>query len=314
MPDSPAPSTTTTTDRDTRRPFVLVTGLSGAGRGTALAALEDMGYVAVDNVPLPLLGDLMRSTAGSLGEMAAPLAFGVDTRTYGFDPHDLVRRVRGLRQRADIAARLLFLDCDSEALQRRYTESRRPHPLAPDRPVKDGIGEERKQIGWLRDSADVVIDTSALSPHEFKQLLGGHFALGRSLGTRLSVMSFSYRRGLPREADLVFDVRFLKNPHYEPTLKPLTGRNPAVAAFVASDPGYEPFVDSLKALIGPLLPRFDAEGKSYLTIAVGCTGGRHRSVAVAEVLAGWLRSAGRSVTLSHRDAESAGEAGAGGAG
>jgi UPF0042 nucleotide-binding protein len=127
-------------------------------------------------------------------------------------------------------------------------------------------------------------------------------------------MSFSYRRGLPREADLVFDVRFLKNPHYEPALKPLTGRNRAVAAFVASDPGYRPFIESLKGLVGPLLPRFDAEGKSYLTIAVGCTGGRHRSVAVAEELAGWLRGAGRSVTLSHRDAEAAGEAGSGGAG
>ena len=130
MPDSPATSTTTT-ERDTRRPFVLVTGLSGAGRGTALAALEDMGYVAVDNVPLPLLGDLMRSTAGSPGELAVPLAFGVDTRTYGFDPHDLVRRIRELRLRADITARLLFLDCDSETLLRRYTESRRPHPWRP---------------------------------------------------------------------------------------------------------------------------------------------------------------------------------------
>ncbi|MGZ3342682.1 MAG: RapZ C-terminal domain-containing protein, partial [Reyranella sp.] len=147
---------------------------------------------------------------------------------------------------------------------------------------------------------------------EFKQLLAGHFALGRRHGTRLSVMSFSYRRGLPREADLVFDVRFLKNPHYEPTLKPLTGRSPAVAAYVASDPGYRPFLDGLKGLVGPLLPRFDAEGKSYLTIAIGCTGGRHRSVAVAEELADWLRGAGRSVTLSHRDAEAAG--GAGGAG
>lgn len=311
MPDSPAISTTTL-HRGTRRPFVLVTGLSGAGRGTALAALEDMGYVAVDNVPLPLLGDLMRSTAGSPDELAAPLAFGVDTRTYGFAPHELVRRVQELRSRSDIAARLLFLDCDSETLRRRYTESRRPHPLAPDRPVVDGIGEERKQLVWVRDSADVVIDTSALSPHEFKQILIGHFALGRQPGTRLSVMSFSYRRGLPREADLVFDVRFLKNPHYEPTLKPLTGRDPSVAAFVASDPGYRPFVDSLKALVGPLLPRFDAEGKSYLTIAIGCTGGRHRSVAVAEELAGWLRGTGRSVTLSHRDTEAAG--GAGGAG
>jgi UPF0042 nucleotide-binding protein len=311
MPDSPATSTITT-EHDTRRPFVLVTGLSGAGRGTALAALEDMGYVAVDNVPLPLLGDLMRSTAGSPGELAVPLAFGVDTRTYGFDPHDLVRRIRELRLRADITVRLLFLDCDSETLLRRYTESRRPHPLAPDRPVKDGIGEERKQLGWVRDSADLVIDTSALSPHAFKQLLVGHFALGRSLDTRIAVMSFSYRRGLPREADLVFDVRFLKNPHYDPALKPLTGRNPAVAGFVASDPGYQPFIGSLKGLIGPLLPRFDAEGKSYLTIAIGCTGGRHRSVAVAEELAEWLRGAGRSVTLSHRDADAAGEAGGAG--
>jgi RNase adapter protein RapZ len=240
------------------------------------------------------------------------LAFGVDTRTYGFDPHDLVRRLRELRLRADITARLLFLDCDSETLLRRYTESRRPHPLAPDRPVKDGISEERKHLGWVRDSADVVIDTSALSPHAFKQLLAGHFALDRSLGTRIAVMSFSYRRGLPREADLVFDVRFLKNPHYDPVLKPLTGRNPTVAGFVASDPGYQPFIGSLKGLIGPLLPRFDAEGKSYLTIAIGCTGGRHRSVAVAEELAEWLRGAGRSVTLSHRDADAAGEAGGAG--
>ena len=315
MPDSPASATpigAPSAIHDTRRPFVVVTGLSGAGRITALHALDDMGYVAVDNIPLPLLGDLMRSTAGNPGEMAAPLAFGVDTRTYGFDPHELVRQVRRLRERSDIRARLLFLECETETLQRRYTESRRPHPLAPDRPVTDGIVEERRQIGWMRDSADVVIDTSALSPHEFKQLLVGHFALVRSPGTRLSVMSFSYRRGLPREADLVFDVRFLKNPHYEPTLKPLTGRTPAVAAYVASDPGYRPFLDGLKGLVGPLLPRFDAEGKSYLTIAIGCTGGRHRSVAVAEELADWLRGAGRSVTLSHRDAEAAG--GAGGAG
>src|SRR6478672_959095 len=219
MPDS-SPSPALTTQRIARRPFVLVTGLSGAGRATALNALEDLSYVAVDNVPLPLLGDLMRSTAGSLREMAAPLAFGVDTRTYGFDSKNLVRRLQQLRQRPDLAARLLYLDCDTETLQRRYTESRRPHPMAPDRPVVDGIIEERKQIGWVRDSADVVIDTSALSPHHFKQILAGHFALGRSVGARVAVMSFSYRRGLPREADLVFDVRFLKNPHYVPELKP----------------------------------------------------------------------------------------------
>src|SRR5262249_7468944 len=166
-----------------------------------------------------------------------------------------------------------FLDCDSDVLQRRYTESRRPHPLAPDRPLLDAIAEERRQVRWVRDSADLVIDTSTLSPHQFKQILMGHFALGRSVGTRLSVMSFSYRRGLPREADLVFDVRFLKTPHYVAELKPLTGRDPPVAAYVAGDPGYAAFMNGLKALIAPLLPRFDTEGKSYLTIAIGCTGG-----------------------------------------
>jgi UPF0042 nucleotide-binding protein len=285
---------------------VIVTGMSGAGRATALRALEDFGYVAVDNVPLPLLGDLMRSTTGSPGELAAPIAFGIDTRTYGFDAHDLARRMQELRLRADLAPRLLYLDCDTEALQRRYTESRRPHPLAPDRPVADGIADERRMIGRLRDSADLVIDTSTLAPHQFKQVLLGHFALGAEAGMRIAVMSFSYRRGVPREADLVFDVRFLKNPHYVPELKPLTGLDEAVAAFIETDPDYRPFIDRLQDLIGPLLPRFDAEGKSYLTIAIGCTGGRHRSVAVAKRLADWLRKAGRSVSLSHRDTDARG--------
>jgi UPF0042 nucleotide-binding protein len=305
MPDSPTslPSSSATT---ARRPFVIITGMSGAGRSTALRALEDFGYVAVDNVPLPLLGDLMRSTAGSPGEMAAPLAFGVDTRTHGFNAHDLVRRLQELRLRADLAPKLLYLDCDTETLQRRYTESRRPHPLAPDRPVIDGIADERSMIGRLRDSADLVVDTSMLSPHQFKQLLLGHFALGAAAGMRISVMSFSFSRGVPRESDLVFDVRFLKNPHYVPELKPLTGLDAEVAAFIETDPDYRPFIDRLEGLIGPLLPRFDAEGKSYLTIAIGCTGGRHRSVAVAKRLADWLRKAGRSVSLSHRDTDARG--------
>jgi UPF0042 nucleotide-binding protein len=307
MPDSPTPSTSRAPD-ETRRPFVVVTGLSGAGRGTALNVLDDLGYVAVDNVPLALLDDLMRSTGGDSGASAPPLALGIDTRTLGFDARELATRIRELRNRPGLAARLLFLEADTETLRRRYTETRRPHPLAPDRPVADGIAEERRQIGWMGDVADLTIDTTSLSPHRLKQILTGHFGLGRSVGTRISVMSFSFRRGLPREADLVFDARFLKNPHYDPALKPLTGRDPAVAAFIATDPDYRPFVDRLKALIGPLLPRFDAEGKSYLTIAVGCTGGKHRSVALAEELADWLRTAGRSVTLSHRDVGAAGEA------
>ena len=306
MPDSPTPLSSSSAAA-ARRPFVIVTGMSGGGRLTALRALEDFGYVAVDNVPLPLLGDLMRSTAGSPGEMAAPIAFGIDTRTYGFDAHDLARRMQELRLRADLAPRLLYLDCDTETLQRRYTESRRPHPMAPDRPVADGIADERRMIGQLRDSADLVIDTSTLAPHQFKQVLLGHFALDAAAGMRIAVMSFSYRRGVPREADLVFDVRFLKNPHYVPELRPLTGLDAEVAAFIETDPDYRPFIDRLEDLIGPLLPRFDAEGKSYLTIAIGCTGGRHRSVAVAKRLADWLRNAGRSVSLSHRDTDARGE-------
>jgi len=311
MPESPIPSASDTT-RDTRRPFVVVTGLSGAGRATALNVLDDLGYVAVDNVPLPLLDDLMRSTGGEAGAGAQPLALGIDTRTFGFDARELATRIRDLRNRPDLAARLLFLEADTETLQRRYTETRRPHPLAPDRPVVDGISEERRQIGWMADVADLTVDTTSLSPHHLKQILTGHFGLGRSVGTRISVMSFSFRRGLPREADLVFDARFLKNPHYDAALKPLTGRDPAVAAFIATDPDYRPFVNNLQGLIGPLLPRFDAEGKAYLTIAIGCTGGKHRSVALAEEIADWLRSAGRSVTLSHRDVGAAGEAGGAG--
>ena len=287
---------------DTRRPFVLITGLSGAGRATALHALEDFGYVAVDNVPLPLLADLMRSTSRE-GELAVPLAFGCDTRTYGFNASELVQRIHELRTRPDLKAQLLFLSADNEALQQRYTESRRPHPMAPDRPVLDGIIDERRQLSGVRDSADLAIDTSALTPHQFKQILAGHFALERTAGMRLAVMSFSFRRGLPREADLVFDARFLKNPHYVAELKPLTGRDAPVTAYIETDPDYRPFIERLEGLIGPLLPRFDAEGKSYLTIAVGCTGGKHRSVAVAERLAEWLRKAGRSVSLTHRDVD-----------
>jgi len=311
MPDNPAPPSSQTGSAE-RRPFVVVTGLSGAGRITALNALADMGYVAVDNIPLPLFGELMQSTSGKPGEKSPPLAFGIDTRTFGFNPKELVRRVRELREQRGLAVRLLFLEADTETLQRRYTESRRPHPMAPDRPLVDSIIEERRQVGFVRDAADLALDTSSMPPHQLKQILAGHFEPRREAGTRIAVMSFSFRRGLPREADLVFDARFLKNPHYVPALKPLTGRDTAVAAYVATDPDYRPFVERLQGLIGPLLPRFDAEGKSYLTIAIGCTGGRHRSVALAEELADWLRREGRSVTLSHRDVGAAGEAGGAG--
>ena len=282
-----------------RRPVVLVTGLSGAGRNTALNALEDHGYVAVDNLPLFLVDDLLRPGTGD----AQPLVLGIDVRSRGFTTAAVVEHVRDLRARPDLDVRLLYLDCDNDVLLRRFTETRRAHPLALERPVLDGIVDERRLLRPLRDHADVTLDTSQLAPQELKALMLGHFAPRAEGGLRIAVMSFSYRRGLPREADLVFDTRFLRNPHYVETLRPHTGRDEGVARYVKADKDFKAFFRGITSLLEPLLPRFDSEGKSYLTVAVGCTGGRHRSVLVAEELAAWLRRRGRIVTLTHRDLE-----------
>jgi UPF0042 nucleotide-binding protein len=193
-------------------------------------------------------------------------------------------------------------------LVRRFTETRRRHPLAQDRPVLDGIQAERRLMQPLRGRADLLFDTSLLAPAEFRRLLAGHLSLAGAsgLGMMTFVTSFSFRQGLPREADLVLDVRFLQNPHYDPLLKPLSGRDPEVARYVERDPGFAGFFAGLTAWLGPLLPRYEAEGKTYLTLAVGCTGGRHRSVFVAERLAQWLAGLGRPVVLAHRDLERGG--------
>ena len=282
-----------------KRHIVLVTGLSGAGRSTALRALEDQGYEAVDNLPLTLLSNLVLPS--SAPAEARPLAIGIDARTRDFDVPALVAAVDRLVAEPGLDARLLYLDCEDETLARRFTETRRRHPLAADRPLADGIKSERRLLEPLRARADKVIDTSALAPQQLKALVQADFPLEAPQSLALSVVSFAYRNGLPREADLVFDVRFLANPHYRPDLKPLSGKDAAVAQFVERDPGFPAFFDGLADMIVALLPRFEAEGKSYLTVAVGCTGGRHRSVFVAERLAARLSQAGRRVTLLHRD-------------
>ena len=283
------------------RRLLLVTGLSGAGRATALKALEDLGYETVDNLPLALLGDLLE------GDQRArkPLALGIDVRTSDFAVPQLVAAIDTLRKRDDIACQLLFLDCDDEMLVRRYTETRRRHPLAAGRPVREGIAEERRHLKNLQAVADHSIDTSALQAADLKRLIGQRFDPGNAAAMALAVVSFSYRAGLPREADLVFDARFLRNPHYQADLRRLTGRDEAVQAFVAADPDFDGFINDIKRLLDRLLPRFRAEGKSYLTIAVGCTGGQHRSVFVAERLAHWLAAQGRQATVTHRDLDGA---------
>jgi len=276
---------------------VLVTGLSGAGRSTALKMLEDMGYEAVDNLPLSLLPRLVGGTA----RREWPIAVGIDIRTRDFAVTGLLAEIDRLIAGEGIEAQLLFLDCDDEALARRYTETRRRHPLAGDRPVMDGIRLERDRVSPLRARADVVVDTSVLKPQELKRLLTGHFGLSDRANLGIFVTSFSFRQGLPREADLVFDVRFLDNPYYDPVLRPMTGLDTPVQAHIAGDPVFADFFENLTRLLKPLLPRYDREGKSYLTIAIGCTGGRHRSVYVAERIGTWLADHGQSVTISHRD-------------
>ncbi len=287
-----------------RTRLLVVTGLSGAGRSTALKALEDMGYEAVDNLPLSLLPTLLGPRAAP-----APLAIGIDVRTRDFAVSSLVKTLDELTTGRPIDLRLLFLDCDDDHLERRFTETRRRHPLALERPVADGIRLERQRVWPLRDRADLVIDTSGLTPGDLKRVLQGHFALASQPGVTVAVTSFSYRHGLPRDADLVFDMRFLRNPHYVPALQPLSGRDRAVGAFIEADPDFAPRFEEMAAWLERLLPRYEAEGKSYLTIAVGCTGGRHRSVYVAERLAARLVATGRRVALMHRDLDHPAEAG-----
>ena len=277
--------------------IVLVTGMAGAGRTTALKALEDLGYEAVDNLPASLLGSLLRPVESS----ARHLAIGIDSRSRAFDPDDLLKRIDSDAETQDSDLRVLFLDCDDEILSRRFTETRRRHPLAPDRSVADGIARERVLMAPLRRHADMIIDTSHLSPGELRQLTSGHFAVGSEDHLVISVVSFSYRKGLPREADLVFDVRFLSNPHYDTRLRPMTGADQAVQNYVDSDPKFRKLLQDLEDFLLPLLPAYKLEGKSYLTIAFGCTGGRHRSVATAELFAQRLRLAGWSARLNHRD-------------
>lgn len=291
--DTPAPAAEAARPS---QPATVITGMSGAGKSSALKALEDLGYEAVDNLPLSLLNSVVRRG----DDPGRPLAVCIDIRTRDFGVDTLRRMVDDLKD-ARVDVRLVFIDCDDEVLRRRFTETRRRHPLAVDRPLTDGIGLERDLVSPLRDRANLVIDTSRLPPGELKRTLEHYFGLGGSQGLVVFVSSFAYRQGLPREADLVFDVRFLRNPHYDADLRPKTGRDAEVAEYVAADPAYPVFFEGVTRLLGPLLPRYEAEGKSYLTIAIGCTGGRHRSVFVAERLAEWLRGRGDRVELRHRE-------------
>lgn len=278
-----------------RRPVVVVTGLSGAGKSSVLRALEDLGFDTVDNPPLRVVGDL------AAGDASVPLAIGIDARRADFDGAAAERVIAGLRARPELDVTLFFLIAEDEVLLRRYTETRRRHPLAPQGRVSDGIAHERVLLEPLGAAADIVLDTSALAPADLRAMIEAQFGADSQSAITIGIVSFSYARGLPREADLVFDVRFLRNPHYVDALRPLTGQDVSVDAYVAADPDFAAFWDRMTGLLDALLPRYVREGKKYLTIAFGCTGGRHRSVAVAERMAAHLRAQGWRATVVHRE-------------
>ncbi len=276
---------------------VLVTGPSGAGRTTALRALEDMGFEAIDNLPLSLVGRLLAEGG------AGPLALGLDTRNRDFSTDAILRLVDRMAAEPEIDVDLMYLDARVDILVNRFSETRRRHPLAGTDTPSAGIRREVELLRAVRDRAGILIDTSGLSPHDLRDEIGRLFGREGGQGLAVSVQSFSYKRGLPLGADMVFDVRFLRNPHWEPELRRRTGQDPGVARFVAGDDRYAAATGRMVDLLLSLLPAFGAEGKTHLAVAFGCTGGQHRSVAVAEHVAKALADGGWRVSTRHRELE-----------
>ena len=286
-----------------RTRVVLVTGASGAGRATAINALEDLGFETIDNLPLSLVERLLAGPPRS-----APLALGIDVRNRDFSTDAMVALLDDLAADPDTDAELLYLDCRTDVLIRRYSETRRRHPLAPSESPDIGIAREMELLMPVRTRADRLIETSELTVHDLKAEIGEKFGTETSGRLALSVESFSYKRGLPRGADMVLDVRFLANPHWDEDLRALDGRSDAVQDFVARDPRYAVFFGRVMDLTQSLLPAFKDEGKTSLTLAFGCTGGQHRSVALAEKTAKALAEGGWQVSTRHRELERRGMA------
>ena len=292
--------TDTTPQQPETRPqrLVLVTGPSGAGRGTAIKVLEDLGFEAIDNLPLTLLPRLLEGPP-----LSRPMALGIDPRNRDFSTGAFVDLVHALTGRPDLDAHVLYLDCREDVLLRRYSETRRRHPMAPEESPEIGIAREMDMLGPIRALAGTLVDTSDLSVHDLKGELVRWFDPGSERHLAVSIQSFAFKRGLPPGADMVLDVRFLRNPHWDADLRPRDGRDPAVAAYVAEDPRHAEFLERVTGLVEMLLPAYADEGKSYFALAFGCTGGRHRSVALAEKLGESLAARGWRVSIRHREIE-----------
>jgi UPF0042 nucleotide-binding protein len=281
--------------------FVIITGLSGSGKSLAHRCFEDMGYFCVDNLPIELIPkfqELQERGGGALGRVA--LTVDVREREFLSAFPSVYHEVR----ERDPAIQLMFLEASDETLVKRFSETRRPHPLSAGRTLLEGIAQEKELLAPLRGLADILIDTTAFTGHELRQHLFARYAEpGADRRLQVNLLSFGFRHGLPKEADLVFDVRFLPNPFYVEALRPQSGRDEAVRTHLEGMPEYGEFVRRLQHLLELLLPAYEKEGKSYLTIAIGCTGGRHRSVAITEKLHDWMKERGVKVARSHRDCD-----------
>lgn len=284
-----------------RQRVLLVTGLLGAGKTTALKVLEDLGWETIDNFPIRLLDRLIDSPDAPAPDLRPPLAIGFDSRTRGFDPNKVIDRVKRLVGRDDLELTTLFLDCAGQELERRYNETRRRHPLAQDLPAASGIAAERETMEPLRRWADMVISTTDFTSNDLQQAIRERFGRDAPMGTTVTITSFGFSRGMPPVADLVFDMRFLNNPHWDPELRPKTGQDAPVGDFIRKDPAFDQAFGRIRDLILLLLPRYQAQGKAYVNIAFGCTGGRHRSVFTAEQMANALRAAGYTPSVLHRN-------------
>jgi len=278
--------------------LVLVTGPSGAGRSTAINALEDLGYEVIDNLPLTLLPRVIEPTS-----MTKPLAVGIDTRNRDFSTHGLLDMLHALINTSNVDTSLLFIRCDHTVLLRRFSETRRRHPLAPAETPEIGIRREFDLLKPIQARADILIDTSEMTPHELRADIERWFSTSASDGLSISVQSFSYKRGLPRGVDTLFDCRFLQNPYWVESLRDQNGTQEAVQTFVREDQRFADFFQKLLELSCFLLPAYTDEGKTHFAIGFGCTGGQHRSVAVAETLAAALAERGWQVSIRHRELE-----------
>ena len=279
------------------RRLLLVTGPSGAGRTTATNALEDLGYETIDNIPLSLVPNVIEQ------QLDKSLALVIDARNRDFSVAAFMALLGRLRQISLAWPEILYLDCRTDILLRRFSETRRRHPMSPEDHPSLGVGRETLLLAPIKAQADFIIDSSDLSPHDLKKDIAGWFATGEPVTLTLSLQSFSYKKGLPRDVDMVLDCRFLKNPHWEQELRPLSGLDAPVATYIQSDRRYGEFFQRSLELIQFLLPAYQDEGKSHLSVGLGCTGGRHRSVAVAASLGQALAQWGGAVSIRHREIE-----------